>query len=62
MKSIKVLGICGSLRRQSTNLGLLQYAQDNAPDGVAIEIADLQEIPFYNQDIKEVPNSSAKLF
>jgi len=33
MKTIKVLGICGSLRRLSTNMNLLRYARENAPSG-----------------------------
>ena len=37
MKSLHVLGICGSLRRQSTNLGLLRYAKEHAPSGMVIE-------------------------
>lgn len=57
MKTLKILGICGSLRKQSTNLGLLRYAEANAPDSMKIEIADLSEIPFYNQDTAEKPHS-----
>ena len=55
MKTIKVLGICGSLRRQSTNMNLLRYAQEHAPAGMQIEIADLSAVPFYNADIAEKP-------
>ncbi len=61
MKSLHVLGICGSLRRQSKNLGLLRYAKEHAPSGMVIELADLQDVPFYNADIKEIPDSVQKL-
>ena len=61
MKSLHVLGICGSLRRQSTNLGLLRYAQEHAPAGMVTELADLQKIPFYNADIEEIPYPVQKL-
>ncbi len=61
MNSLNVLGICGSLRRQSTNLGLLKYAKEHAPSGMGIELADLQEVPFYNADLKEIPNAVQKL-
>lgn len=57
MEKIHVLGICGSLRKQSTNMGLLRYAQTQAPEGMEISIADLSEIPFYNSDIKEKPEA-----
>lgn len=56
MKPIHVIGICGSLRQQSTNRGLLRYAQENAPEGVEIEVADLLDVPFYNADLAEIPD------
>lgn len=52
---MNILAICGSLRKQSTNMGLLRYAQSNAPEGSKITIADLSAIPFYNSDISEKP-------
>lgn len=55
MNNIKILGICGSLRRNSTNMSLLKYAAEHAPEGMKIEIANLSEVPFYNSDIKEKP-------
>jgi chromate reductase, NAD(P)H dehydrogenase (quinone) len=55
METMKVLGICGSLRRQSTNMNLLRYAREHAPSGMQIEIADLSAVPFYNVDISEKP-------
>lgn len=50
MKRLNVLGISGSLRKASTNKGLLRWAQEQAPEGMAIELADLSAIPFYNAD------------
>lgn len=47
-----ILGIPGSLRRQSYNLGLLRAARELAPEGVEIEIYDLAQIPLYNGDIE----------
>jgi chromate reductase, NAD(P)H dehydrogenase (quinone) len=61
MEKLKVLGICGSLRQQSTNLGLLRYAQDNAPADMEIKRADLSHVPFYNQDLQEVPEPAQQL-
>jgi chromate reductase, NAD(P)H dehydrogenase (quinone) len=58
---MNVLAICGSLRHQSTNMGLLRYAQKNAPHGMKITIADLLEVPFYNGDMQEKPASLKKL-
>jgi chromate reductase len=61
MKTLQLLGICGSLRRQSTNMGLLRYAQGQAPAGVEIKIAELSEVPFYNADLKEKPPAVQQL-
>ena len=55
MQPIKVVGICGSLRQSSTNLGLLRYAQKYAPERVTVNIADLTEVPFFNADIEVKP-------
>jgi chromate reductase len=49
-QAIKILGICGSLRNQSYNLGALNAARELAPEGVGVEIFDLAGIPLYNQD------------
>ncbi len=52
MAPLRVLGIPGSLRRLSYNRGLLLAAQEVAPTGMAIEIADLAAIPLYNADVE----------
>ena len=57
MASIKLLGIAGSLRKASTNRGLLLAAQASLPEGAVLEIADLTDIPFFNQDIAEKPEA-----
>ncbi len=57
MSPLKLLGIAGSLRRQSTNAGLLRAALAELPEGVSMDIADLSDIPFYNADITEKPAS-----
>jgi len=50
MQPISVLGISGSLRKASRNTALLRAAQDLAPDGMKIGIADLSALPMYNWD------------
>lgn len=44
------LGICGSLRRVSHNMGLLRCAQEVMPEGAVLEIADISSLPFYAED------------
>lgn len=57
MSTLKLLGISGSLRRQSTNSGLLRAALAELPEGVSMDIAELSDIPFYNADLSEKPAS-----
>lgn len=49
---MKILGICGSLRKVSYNRGLLLAAKDLAPEGTSIEIAELHDIPLFDQDLE----------
>ncbi|WP_039913246.1 NADPH-dependent FMN reductase [Cellvibrio mixtus] len=58
---MNILAIGGSLRKKSTNLGLLRYAQAHAPAGSSITIADLSAVPFYNADITEKPEAVKQL-
>lgn len=54
-----ILGIAGSLRRQSFNRALLRAAQELAPEGATIETFELDGIPSFNQD--EEGNPPAKV-
>ena len=40
MASIHLIGLAGSLRKASTNRGLLRAAQASLPESVTMEIAD----------------------
>ncbi|MDE5878523.1 MAG: NAD(P)H-dependent oxidoreductase, partial [Desulfovibrio sp.] len=60
MDELVFLGICGSLRRASRNMGLLRKAQELMPAGSRLEIADIADIPFYNEDIAK-PDSVRRL-
>ena len=53
---IKILGIAGSLRKQSYNKGALRAAQQLCPEGAQIEVFDLAGIPPFNQDEERSPN------
>lgn len=60
--TIKLLGISGSLRRQSCNTGLLRAAREQLPAGVSLDIADLAEVPFYSTDIPARPAAVSRVF
>jgi chromate reductase, NAD(P)H dehydrogenase (quinone) len=51
---MRVLGISGSLRRDSYNAALLRAAAERLPDGVELEVFErLAEIPPYDADLEE---------
>lgn len=51
---MKVLGISGSLRAASYNTMALKAAQKLAPAGIEVEIANIADIPLYNDDVRAV--------
>ena len=52
---LTILGIAGSLRQTSFNRAALRAAQQLVPDGVSLEIFDLEGIPPFNQDEEAHP-------
>lgn len=55
---LHIVGICGSLRKESYNRMLLNHARQYLPDGTKYTEADLTSVPFYNQDMEpDVPDS-----
>jgi chromate reductase len=51
--SIKLLGISGSLRKQSYNSGALNAIESLLPDEMTFIRADLSSLPFYSADIEQ---------
>ena len=52
--SIHILGICGSLRQESSNQGLIKLAQKLAPTEVTFTVYDkIGSLPFYNEDLED---------
>jgi chromate reductase len=49
-KSTRILGIAGSLRRESYNRSALRAATKLVPENATIEIFELDGIPGFNQD------------
>jgi chromate reductase len=53
---MRILGIPGSLRRDSHNVGLLRAAALSLPPGIELEVFDgLGELPLYNADLDVEP-------
>jgi chromate reductase len=51
--NISVLGICGSLRRGSYNMAALRAAIALKPANMNVTVADISQIPPYNEDVRE---------
>jgi chromate reductase, NAD(P)H dehydrogenase (quinone) len=59
-----IIGLSGSLRRQSFNSALLRTAAEFMPEGATLEIASIADIPLYNGDSEAsdgVPDAVANL-
>lgn len=54
-KPITILGIAGSLRQQSYNRSALRAAKELAPEGVTVDIFELDGIPGFNEDQENNP-------
>lgn len=54
-KHIKILGIAGSLRRESYNRAALRAATQLVPEGASLEVFELDGIPGFNQDDEQNP-------
>lgn len=52
-KPLSVLGISGSLRKDSYNTALLHAAAELLPPGMTLEIFDLSPLPMFNQDFEK---------
>ena len=47
-----ILGISGSLRQASLNTAALRSCATLLPDGVTFSLADLSDVPLYNEDLR----------
>ena len=50
---MKLLGVSGSLRKQSYNFGALRAIASILPEGVTFKTADIAQLPFYSADVEQ---------
>jgi len=50
-QTVRVLALCGSLRKASYNRMLLAHALTVAPAGMTVEVAEIGDLPLYNDDV-----------
>lgn len=61
-EKLNILGIAGSLRKESFNRSVLRAAVELAPDDAVIEVFELDGIPGFNQDEEQnMPPRAAEL-
>jgi chromate reductase len=54
-RQVRIVGIAGSLRRDSYNRATLRAATELVPEGATIETFELDDIPGFNQDDEQNP-------
>ena len=59
---ITILGIAGSLRKDSYNKAALRAAQQLCPQGAKLEICDIAGLPLFNQDEERNPSPRVQDF
>jgi chromate reductase len=50
--TLRILALCGSLRKGSYNRSLLRALEETPPPGCVIEEASVAELPLFNQDLE----------
>ena len=61
-KTCKILGIAGSLRKDSYNKALLRAALEFVPEAAELEVFDLEGIPPFNEDLENQPVEKVREF
>jgi len=51
MADVKILGICGSLRKASLNMAALRACNELLPSGMTMRITSIADLPMFNQDV-----------
>jgi chromate reductase len=49
---VTLIGLCGSLRRESFNLKLLRAAAAAMPEGSSLQMESIRDIPLYDGDVE----------
>lgn len=48
---LRILGLCGSLRRRSLNMAALRTAGELMPPGMSLHVTSIADLPMYDQDL-----------
>lgn len=50
---MKIIGICGSARKHSYNMALLNYINNDHDKNINFEIINISNLPLFNEDLEE---------
>lgn len=59
---MKILALVGSIRKDSLNLNLVKTLQERYAEKLEITVANIKELPYYNQDEENDPSEIVKNF
>lgn len=59
MEQVHIVGISGSLRKDSLNSKLLKAAMELLPEGMTMDIIRIDDIPLYNADL-DIPSATER--
>lgn len=59
---MKIVALVGSIRDESYNLGLMKTLQERYSEKLEITIANIKELPFYNEDTENNPSELVQQF
>lgn len=62
MEKIKIIGLCGSARKNSYNMSVLNYIKNNHQEDIEFESLDITNLPMFNQDLEENLPQTVKEF
>ena len=51
-KKIRIVGVAGSLRKNSYNAAVLRAAREFLPEHVKMETVEIGDLPFFNEDVE----------
>lgn len=60
--AVKIVALVGSIREESFNLAFIKTLQERYSEKMEISIANIKELPFYNEDTENNPSEVVQQF
>ncbi len=56
---LKIVGIAGSIRRESTHTAILRVLKERLADRVELDLVSLAQVPLYDEDLNIRPRKKS---